>query len=110
MPSFPPQPGKPSGDPGSFEEQLAELEKLVDQLEHGDLTLEQSVSLFERGVHLSNACKEQLSNAESRVQVLLDPERKGRVQVEELALAVDEGEEESDDSESEEKSEDEEED
>jgi exodeoxyribonuclease VII small subunit len=110
MPSFPPQPGKPAGDPGSFEEQLAELEKLVDQLEHGDLTLEQSVSLFERGVHLSNACKEQLSNAESRVQVLLDPERKGRVQVEELALAVDEGEEESDDSESEEESEDEEED
>jgi exodeoxyribonuclease VII small subunit len=76
----------------SFEEQLAELEKLVDQLERGDLTLEQSVGLFERGVHLSNACKEQLSNAESRIQVLLDPERKGTVRVEELALAVDEGE------------------
>ena len=42
----------------SFEEQLAELEKIVEQLEHGDLTLEQSVSLFERGVHLSNACKD----------------------------------------------------
>jgi exodeoxyribonuclease VII small subunit len=85
----------------SFEEQLAELEKLVDQLERGDLTLEQSVSLFERGVHLSNACKEQLSNAESRIQALLDPERKGAVRVEELALAVDEGEEESENSESE---------
>jgi exodeoxyribonuclease VII small subunit len=115
MPSFPLQPGKhrpneasslgtpePAGDP-SFEEQLAELEKLVDQLERGDLTLEQSVSLFERGVHLSNACKDQLAAAESRIQVLLDPERKGPVRVEELALAVDEGEsEELDDAEDEE--------
>lgn len=99
MPSFPPQSSKLAGDPGSFEEQLAELEKIVEQLEHGDLALEQSVNLFERGVHLSNACKAQLSNAESRIQVLLDPERKGPVRVEELALAVDENE---DDSEAEE--------
>ena len=83
----------------SFEEQLAELEKIVEQLEHGDLTLEQSVSLFERGVHLSNACKTQLSSAESRIQVLLDPERKGPVRVEELAIAVDENEGDSDESE-----------
>ena len=112
MPSFPPQSGKlhpseasslgtpkPAGDPGSFEEQLAELEKIVEQLEHGDLALEQSVNLFERGVHLSNACKAQLSSAESRIQVLLDPEHKGPVRVEELALAVDENEDDSDESE-----------
>ena len=92
MPSFPTPTGKQADDTGSFEEQLAELERIVEQLERGDLTLEQSVSLFERGVHLSNACKAQLSNAESRIQVLLDPERKGPVRVEELALAVDEGE------------------
>lgn len=76
----------------SFEEQLAELERLVDQLERGDLTLEQSITLFERGVHLSNACKAQLASAEGRIQVLLNPEQKGPVRVEELALAVDEGE------------------
>lgn len=76
----------------NFEEQLAELEKLVDQLERGDLTLEQSVSLFERGVHLSNSCKSQLSSAESRIHVLLNPDQKGPVRVEELAMAVDEGE------------------
>lgn len=81
----------PSPKP-SFEEQLAELEKLVDQLERGDLTLEQSVSLFERGVRLSNACKEQLASAESRIQVILNPEQKGPVRVEDLALAVEEGE------------------
>jgi exodeoxyribonuclease VII small subunit len=79
----------------SFEEQLAELEKIVEQLEQGELTLEQSVSLFERGVHLSNACKAQLSSAESRIQVLLDPEQKGPVRIEDLAMAVEEDEDES---------------
>jgi exodeoxyribonuclease VII small subunit len=92
MPNSATPASKPGGNPGSFEEQLAELEKIVEQLEHGDLTLEQSVSLFERGVHLSNACKVQLSSAESRIQVLMDPEHKGPVRVEELAIAVDEGE------------------
>ena len=82
---------------GSFEEQLAELEKIVEQLEQGDLALEQSVSLFERGIYLSNACKAQLSSAESRIQVLLDPEQKGPARIEELAIAVDEGDDESED-------------
>jgi len=80
----------------SFEEQLAELEKVVDRLERGDMTLEENVSLFERGVHLSNACKAQLSSAESRIQVLLEPEEGGSARVEDLAVAVaeDEGDEE----------------
>jgi exodeoxyribonuclease VII small subunit len=41
----------------SFEEQLAELETVVERLERGELTLEENVGLFERGVYLSNACK-----------------------------------------------------
>jgi exodeoxyribonuclease VII small subunit len=81
----------------SFEEQLAELEKVVERLEQGDLSLEENVSLFERGVALSNACKQQLSSAESRVQVLLDPEAGGDVRVEDLALAVADGEDEEED-------------
>ena len=72
----------------SFEEQLTELEKVVERLERGDLTLEENVSLFERGVVLSNACKTQLSSAESRIRVLLDPEEEGPVRIEDLALAV----------------------
>jgi exodeoxyribonuclease VII small subunit len=80
----------------SFEDQLAELEKVVERLERGDLTLEENVSLFERGVHLSNACKAQLSSAESRIQVLLESEEGGPVRVEDLAVAVadEEGDEE----------------
>ena len=80
----------------TFEEQLGELEKIVERLERGDLTLEENVSLFERGVHLSNGCKEQLSNAESRIQVLLNPSERGPVRMEDLALTVadEEGDEE----------------
>ena len=70
----------------SFEEQLAELEKVVEQLERGELPLEDSVTLFERGVALSNACKAQLASAESRIQVLVNPRERGPVRVEELAV------------------------
>jgi exodeoxyribonuclease VII small subunit len=71
----------------SFEDQLTELEKVVEQLERGDLTLEESVGLFERGVKLSDACKGQLASAESRIQVLLEPESGGVVRVEDLVVA-----------------------
>lgn len=71
----------------SFEEQLAELERVVEQLERGDLLLEDSVSLFERGMQLSEACKGQLATAESRIQVLLNPRERGPVRVEAMDLA-----------------------
>jgi len=74
----------------SFEDQLEELEKVVAQLERGDLTLEDSVGLFERGVQLSNACKTQLASAESRIQVLLEPSEDGPVKVGELDVPEDE--------------------
>ncbi len=77
-----------------FEEQLAELEKVVEQLERGDLPLEDSVGLFERGMKLSEDCKGQLASAESRIQVLLNPKERGPVRVE--PLEVDSPDEESD--------------
>ena len=73
----------------SFEQQLTELEKVVEQLERGDLTLEDSVALFERGMHLSEACKSELASAEGRIQVLLQPSLRGPVRTEELATADD---------------------
>jgi len=76
----------------SFESQLAELEKVVEKLEKGDLSLDEGVTLFERGVHLSNVCKKQLATAESRIQVLLEPDEDIPVRVEELAVEVDDGE------------------
>ena len=78
----------------SFEEHIAELEKVVEHLEHGELTLEDSVRLFERGMQLAEACKGELANAESRIQVLLQPREKGPVRVEELAIKEEESEDE----------------
>ena len=55
----------------TFEASLKELERIVKQLEDGDLPLEESLRLFEEGVKLSRECRERLSNAERRIEVLM---------------------------------------
>jgi len=55
----------------TFEESLKKLESIVDQLEKGDLPLEQSLKLFEEGVGLSAVCKQELDAAEGKVQMLI---------------------------------------
>src|SRR5215213_3564100 len=55
----------------TFETQLAALEKVVRDLERGDLPLEESLKLFEDGVRLSRECQERLNQAERRIEVLL---------------------------------------
>jgi exodeoxyribonuclease VII small subunit len=55
----------------NFEAGLAALEKIVRELEHGDLPLEESLKLFEEGVRLSRQCQERLNQAERRIEVLL---------------------------------------
>ncbi len=59
----------------SFEQSLAELEKLVEQMEHGDLSLEQSLSAYENGVRLYRQCQGALEAAELRVRLLSDPDK-----------------------------------
>jgi exodeoxyribonuclease VII small subunit len=60
----------------SFEMCLEELEKVVNELEGGDLTLERSLELFERGMGLSESCRKQLEEAETRVEMLIRKEGK----------------------------------
>jgi exodeoxyribonuclease VII small subunit len=60
----------------SFETSLDELEKVVKELEAGDLPLERSLELFERGMGLSEACRKQLEEAETRVEMLIRNEGK----------------------------------
>ena len=60
----------------SFETSLNELERVVKELEAGDLSLERSIQLFERGVGLSDACRKQLEEAETRVEMLIRKEGK----------------------------------
>jgi exodeoxyribonuclease VII small subunit len=55
----------------TFEASLEELERIVKELEKGDLPLEQSLALFENGMRLSGDCKRQLEEAESRVEILM---------------------------------------
>ncbi len=65
------QDGDETAQPARFEEALRELEELVESLEQGDLTLEESLARFERGVTLARECRDSLAAAEQRVQVLL---------------------------------------
>lgn len=58
----------------TFEAQLASLERIVRELERGDLPLERSLELFEQGVRLSRECQERLGEAERRIEVLLRDE------------------------------------
>ncbi len=55
----------------SFEDSLKKLESIVDQLEKGDLSLEDSLKLFEEGVGLSSVCKKELEEAEGKVEMLI---------------------------------------
>ena len=60
-----------TGEAQTFEAQLAALERIVRELERGDLALEKSLELFEQGVRLSRICQERLNEAERRIEVLL---------------------------------------
>ena len=64
-------PAKQATSLGGFEKSLEELEQLVRDLEHGDLTLEQSLTTFERGVRLTRDCQQALKQAEQRVEILV---------------------------------------
>ena len=55
----------------TFESSLGDLEKIVRKLEDGELSLEESLKLFEDGVKLSRECQERLSQAERRIEILL---------------------------------------
>jgi exodeoxyribonuclease VII small subunit len=59
----------------TFESSLGELEKIVRKLEDGDLSLEESLKLFEDGVRLSRECQERLNQAERRIEILLKDEK-----------------------------------
>jgi len=57
--------------PPDFERSLGELEATVDKLEHGDLSLEDALKHFERGVALARDCQASLKQAEQKVEILL---------------------------------------
>ncbi len=70
-----------------FEECLQRLEKIVDQLEKGEIPLEQALKLFEEGIALSNNCRKELEDAEGKVEILL--KQNGKLQAEAFEAAAD---------------------
>ncbi|HEY8459396.1 MAG TPA: exodeoxyribonuclease VII small subunit [Blastocatellia bacterium] len=62
---------KNKGQEQSFESSLASLERIVANLESGDLPLERALELFEEGVALARRCQTQLGDAERKVEILL---------------------------------------
>ena len=82
-------PRKPASDPAAapardaspvadFEASLDQLEQLVGKMEQGDMSLEESLAAYERGVGLYRRCQAALEQAELRVRLLTDPDRPDR--------------------------------
>jgi exodeoxyribonuclease VII small subunit len=63
-----------------FEDCLQRLEKIVDELEKGNVPLEQALKLFEEGMQLSSSCRKELEEAEGKVEILL--KQNGKIQPE----------------------------
>ncbi|MDH3980507.1 MAG: exodeoxyribonuclease VII small subunit [Gammaproteobacteria bacterium] len=64
-------PSKKQATGPGFEKSLQALEKLVEKMEQGDLSLEDSLQHFEKGVQLSRACQQALKEAEQKVEILM---------------------------------------
>ncbi len=65
----------------SFEEAMNELESVVEQLERGELSLDESIEVFQKGVELSRYCGRRLDEIEKKITVLIEDE-KGEVREE----------------------------
>jgi len=68
-----------------FEESLDRLEKIVDELEKGDVPLDRALELFDEGMKLSGSCRKELEEAEGKVEILL--RRDGKLQPEPFPAA-----------------------
>jgi len=66
-----------------FEEAIEELEKIVEQLESGDLSLQDSLAVFEEGVGLVKYCNQKLTEVEKKIELLVK-DKEGRLQLESL--------------------------
>ena len=72
-----------------FEECLDRLEKIVDELEKGDVPLDRALELFDEGMKLSGSCRKELEEAEGKVEILL--RRNGKLQPEPFQPATQSG-------------------
>lgn len=90
----------------NFEKALAELEMIVGKLEKADLALNESLSLFEKGIKLARYLREELGRAEKKVEILLKDEE-GNLKAKSFELEDEESDSEDDEDEDEENEEEE---
>ena len=64
-----------------FEKTFTELEKLVNQMEKGDLSLEESLQCFEKGMNLTKNCQQALIEAEQKVKILMEKNKKNSLEI-----------------------------
>ena len=60
----------------SFEEALKDLEKIVEDLNNGDMELEKAITAYEKGIQLKNICEERLKNAQERIELIQNKKQK----------------------------------
>ena len=60
-----------------FEESLKKLEKIVDDLEKGDLSLDEALKKYQEGIELSRLCAQRLENAKKKIEVLMKDKKGG---------------------------------
>ena len=77
---MPKQPATEPSPVADFEASLDSLEQLVEKMEKGDMSLEESLAAYERGVGLYRKCQGALEQAELRVRLLSDPEQPGNAE------------------------------
>ncbi|MBV9242247.1 MAG: exodeoxyribonuclease VII small subunit [Acidobacteria bacterium] len=71
----------------SFEQSLTDLEEIVTKLEAGDLPLEQSLKLFEEGIRLSRTCRDRITQAERRIEILMKETNDGSLGAKEIEFS-----------------------
>lgn len=69
-----------------FEKKLNRLEEIVEKMEGGELSLEESLKIFEEGVKLTRECQVQLSEAEQKVKLLLSVDAEGKAKTEDFKI------------------------
>lgn len=74
-----------NSEPITFEQAIAELEGIVKKLEKGELTLDESISFFQRGVELTKYCNKKLDEAERSITMLIEGEN-GTIEEKELSV------------------------
>ena len=77
------KPPAPAAPAAQFESALKELEEIVAKMEHGELALEESLQLFERGTQLSRQCRQALDAAELKIRNLLEGAETSNVKADE---------------------------